>query len=375
MLVFDGQTTHLSGALPQEQGWTEGADGWSWPGRHPALIANTAVTLPGGTVAAGILAHGLETLGPQRLAALLVHEAFHVFQAIHPSPAWEANELDALTYPRTELTVAHARAQEAVHLAAALAHPEGWEAAARQALAWRSVRFEHLHPEHVRYEQRMETVEGLAHFVEICFLKEFPRLDGGQDAGANVREWAYRSGAALAHLVARRGEGWQTQVMAGIPLDELLAAQVSAAEKPEPSPELLEAARRAVQAADSQLTALVTEFRSLPGPRLTLQAEVPWSATGFDPLNVLALPDGSLLHRRYLRLTGPTGELEVMGASAVTHGPQPLNVTRLEVAGLPAGLEPSLTEGRWRLVSESLQANVPAQATTQDDQGGWNISV
>lgn len=374
LLIFDGQTTHLSGALPQEPGWTEVTDGWSWLGRHPALIANTAVTLPGDVVAAGLLADGLVALEPRRLAALLVHEAFHVFQAAHPSPAWEANELDTLTYPRTELAVAQARAEEAAQLAAALAHPESWEAAACQALAWRNVRRGHLSPEHLCYEQRMETVEGLAHFVETRFLNEIPRLNGVQDARANVREWAYRSGAALAHLLTRRGEGWQAQVMAGIPLDALLVIHLGSGERPAASSELLEAARQAVQDAKSQLTALRTEFQSRPGPRLTLQTGVPWNVVGFDPLNVYALPDGALLHQRYLRLAGPAGELEVMGAVSLTHGPQPLSVTRLEVAGLPAGLEPALMQERWRLFSGSLHVNVPARAVTADAQGGWNIS-
>lgn len=373
LLMFDGRETHLTGSSPCEPGWTEVAGGWRWPGRHPALVANTAVTLPGDVVAAGVLPDGLEALGTGRVAALLVHEAFHVFQAATPSAAWEANELDALTYPRTDPAVAHARAEESASLAAALARPVDGQELARTALAWRAVRFHHLSPQHILYERRMETLEGLAHFVETRFLNETPRLDAVRDARANVREWTYRSGAALAHLLTRGGGGWQAQAMAGIPLDDLLRAQVGAADFSEPTPELLEAAHRAAEAAHAHLSGLRTAFQNLPSPRLTLHAGTPWQVRGFDPLNIQVLPDGALLHARYLHLSGTEGEVEVLGASSLTRGPHPLSVLTLEVAGGSPGWAPVVRDGRWHLDGEPLRVSVPAQAVTPDGQGGWSI--
>ncbi len=328
--------THLSGAAPQEPGWEAGEGGWVWPGRHPALTANTSVTLPGGPVAAGVLAEGLTGLDPGRLAALLVHEGFHVHQQAYPSPACEANELDALTSPRTNPAVAHARAEEARALSAALGSSHGWEDAAREALAWRTERFRQLWPEHVRFERRMETLEGLAHFVETRFLEELPRLGGGADAGADVREWAYRSGAALAHLLSRGEDGWQAEVTAGSPLDELLRARLGTAPLPSPTPELVEAARLAARETEARSVARLDAFRRLPGPRLSIETQVALRVVGFDPLNLHVLPCGSLLHTRYVRLAGPGVELEVLvevlGGQALARGPGPLTVTALEVA-------------------------------------------
>lgn len=373
LLTFDGETTHPSGAAPQEVGWTAQAGGWSWPGRHPALVANTAVTLPGGVVAAGVLADTLPPLDAPHLAALLVHEAFHVYQAAHPSPAWEADELAGLTYPRASLEVDLARAEESAHLALALARPEGWEVAARMALAWRRARFAHLSSGQVLYERRLETLEGLAHFVETRLLRELPRLQGVHDAGAGAREWAYRSGAALAHLLARGRDGWQVQVMAGEPLDELLTGRIGYGERLDPLPESLDAARRAAHDAERQLEAMLADFQNLPGPCLTLTAEVPRRVRGFDPLNVHALPDGRLLHRRYLRLAGPGGQLEVVGAAALMQGVDFFSVSSMEVAGLPLGLRASVQEGHWQVADEVLRADVRADAVTTAGTNGWRL--
>lgn len=373
LLIFDGTVTHLSAAAPQEPGWEAVEGGWVWPGRYPALTANTAVSLPGGLVAAGILTQDLAGPDPRRLAALVVHEGFHVFQQAHPSPAWEANELDALTYPRLSLAVAHARAEEAQSLSTALLSSHGWEDAARRALAWRAERFRHLSPEHVRFERRMETLEGLAHFLETRFLGELPRPDGTADAGADVREWAYRSGAALAHLLSKGEDGWQAEVTAGTALDEVLRVRLGTVPLPPPTVALVEAAQLATQKVETRLSALRRAFRKLPGPRLSLRAEAPWQVLGFDPLNLHAFPDGSLLHTRYLRLCGPGAELEVFGGQALTQGPGPLAVTALEVAGLPADLEPTLEAGTWCLKGEVLSIRVPQNCVRQEGDGGWHI--
>ncbi|MPY66821.1 hypothetical protein F8S09_08980 [Deinococcus sp. SDU3-2] len=374
LLSFDGEETHLTGADPQEAGWHPHPDGgWRWPGRHPALVANTAVTLPGGALAAGILADGLAELDARRLAALLVHEAFHVHQAAYPSPAWEADELDGLTYPRTDPGVLHARAEEAACLAAALAHPADWKAHACHALAWRQARFAALAPEHVRYERRMETREGLAHFVETRFLDEVSRLDGEQDASATPREWAYRSGAALAHLLARVGDKWQAQVLAGTALDEALGARVGVAERPSPREALRGAGTQAAAKTAADLAALEAEFRALPGPRLVLELGEPWPVVGFDPLNLHALPGGALLHRRYLHLRGPGGEVELVGFPALAWGDSPLRAHRLEVAGLPLDLQPGLQGDRWQLGGEGVRVHVAPGTVTPDGRGGWTV--
>src|SRR5687768_7377814 len=66
-------------------------------GRHPAVVANTSAGI-GGTATATLLADGATaTMSPADLAAIAIHEAFHVFQR-QQHPTWQANEGDLLLY-------------------------------------------------------------------------------------------------------------------------------------------------------------------------------------------------------------------------------------------------------------------------------------
>ncbi|MEF2279854.1 hypothetical protein V3W47_16295 [Deinococcus sp. YIM 134068] len=155
----------------------------------------------------------------------------------------------------------------------------------------------------------------------------------------------------------------------------MLRARLGTSPLPFPTPALMEAeaAQLATCETKTRLVTRLDAFRGLPGTRLSLKSQVPLQVVGFDPLNLHVLPDGSYLHARYLRLSGPAVELEVLGGQALAHGPGPLTVTDLEVAGLPADLTPTLEAGRWCLKGEVLSVQVSQSCVTRDGAGGWHL--
>ncbi|WP_309572375.1 hypothetical protein, partial [Deinococcus sp.] len=327
LLVYDGEWTWLDGAAPQEPGWIPEGACWRRSGRHPALTAHTAVTLPGGTVAAGVLLPLLGTVNAAKLASILVHEAFHVYQGANPSVAWAADELAALTYPAADADVLHARAEETRGLAQALAG-EGWVEAAWHALHWRQLRHARLGEDHTLFETRMETTEGLAHYVESRFLDVFPHLNAEQAAAQTAWAWAYGSGAALAHLLDHTSKNWQAEVLMGTPLHELLAARFGPPlTSPLPTPSLRLAAQEAAQAHAERLRMLKDAFHAQGGQRLTLDCASRLTVAGFDPLNLHALESGCVLHTRFLKVYDEgLSALTMTGGMALAHGNGPLNV-------------------------------------------------
>lgn len=365
LLLFDGTATFLTGAEPQDARWTRTDQGWQWPGQHPALVANTSVEVEPGLRAAGVILPSLGAVEAPALAALLVHEAFHVWQQAHPSPAWNANELVALNYPDT-VEVLHARAEEAHWLAEALKAPHG--AAAGHALYWRGQRHQALPEEHRQLERRMETLEGLAQYVEHQFLGQRPQVTPDLALRSSVRAWAYHSGAALAHLLS--GDDWQTAVMGGESLDALLARE-HAVRPVNRHPDLWNQAARHAAHRQQDRDRQLQEFHAVQGVRLKVRCEEGLVVKGFDPLNVIQLTPGRWLHRRFLALHHPAGRVEIRHGQALTEGPSLLHVTRLEVVGLPPALEAG---DRWRVEAATHRIDLPAESV-RTMPGGFNVTL
>ncbi|ULH16560.1 hypothetical protein MF271_08300 [Deinococcus sp. KNUC1210] len=208
-VVYDGERTVLYHQEPPSPEWSGEGGRISFPGRHPTVTANTATRLENGSLAASLLLGSLPK-DARILAALAVHEAFHVFQQTVPSLCWEANELDALTYPADDETFLALQWMENAALTSALKGGAEWQAWAAQALAWRKCRFELCAPKHAAYERAMERVEGLAHYVEVQFLKSVPVIP---PRPLEVRRRSYALGAAWATLLDRVSGGWKSALM------------------------------------------------------------------------------------------------------------------------------------------------------------------
>ncbi|THF70606.1 hypothetical protein E7T06_06675 [Deinococcus sp. Arct2-2] len=175
LVVYDGQITVLWGAQPVGAGWQANSDyptedRWVFQGRHPQVWANTSCQLEEGLLAASLLLPSLPTpCRPTDLAALAVHEAFHVYQRGQAGVTWQINELDALTYPATDSALLVHRAMELQALQRALtASAATLPEVAAEVLHWREAQSAHLAPEHIEYIRAAERVEGLAHYVELA---------------------------------------------------------------------------------------------------------------------------------------------------------------------------------------------------------------
>ena len=144
--IFDDGRTWLARhpSPPEEfRPWPGDRSVEVFEGRHASLRANTAIGLAGvGTATASFEGH---SEGIRRLAGLLVHETFHVFQA-RRHPGWGGNEVEHLTYPSDDAEVLAERRLESLALSRALAarsRPSAGAWAAR-ALAAREKRFARL---------------------------------------------------------------------------------------------------------------------------------------------------------------------------------------------------------------------------------------
>lgn len=327
-----------------------------FPGRHPAMRAHSVITLGGHPTATVLLDHhGRRTRTD--LAALVIHELFHVYQRTH-HPEWTANEAELFVYPVDDGEHLHLRRLETAALRRAVQTPlpatsAQWTAAA---LELRRARFARLPPGAIAYERGNELQEGLATYVEwrAAWPTRRPRLPAQGFAAADVRRRCYVVGHVPATLLDDLAPEWPRELEAGRAgsLDELLHARLHA-HHPVParfSPATRAAARARAEAEIQDLAvaraARLASVRAQPGWRIMVLAAEhhPLWPHGFDPSRVQLLTLAHVLHERWLRLGNDAATLEVLDRAALTEaaGAHPLfeGVRWLEVAGLTT--EPSV---------------------------------
>lgn len=334
------------------------------PGRPAGLSANSQAEIAGARTATVML----ETMGsPREQAALAVHEAFHVFQ--WRAQALQANEGALFTYPLADAAALALRRQETIALRRALDEGDPDEAAewAMAAMVSRRARFLKLPPDASGYEQALERHEGLAAYVQgrVANWTVDQDLPAEDYPLADVRPRAYASGRALALLLDRLRPDWvrDYDLASGPALDELalevlLGAGIVPAETGEDERDRAWLdARREVASRAADLARRREAFQNRPGWRLEIVAEAtPLSLAELDPMNVVNLGGGEVLHTRWVRLARDGGQIEVEGESLTTAaGTHPLfeGVRRLAVTGLKR--EPAL--------------RVKGQAVSLEEQG------
>jgi hypothetical protein len=324
-----------------------------WPGRHPAVTANTSADI-GGLSTATLIVDARRPRSAEELAAVAIHEAFHVFQRAR-HPGWSGNEADLFTYPAGDARLLALRRLEFTALGRALEEAgdaAGSAAWARTALDLRRERFAGMDAAFATYERLTELNEGLAAYVEHLAAGAGPlALPAEEFPPAAIRQRTYMTGPALALLLDRHRPGWQQDLEAddSQPLDVLLASALG--ESVQPAEITLDEIAAADAAASADVAALAAEraarraaFESRPGWRVVIEAAPgePLQLRGFDPLNVVLVDDG-VLHARFLSLGHEGGELEAIDEAdadidALTEaaGEHPLyaGVRRVTIAGL-----------------------------------------
>ena len=202
----------------------------------------------------------------------------------------------------------------------------------------------------VAYERGLELKEGLARYVQDRCLPDRPPQLPPEDGwpAEVVRQRAYVTGAAMAHLLDRCDPGWKQGLEQddGPFLDELLGRalaqrRVVRAELPAAERASLDAVARAdALGVTAARQAERAAFLGREGAAIVVRVSAggPLSPQGFDPLNVRSLGGREVLHSRWLVLQRHDAEIEIEGRSVITTGAgsHPLfgGVSELLVTGL-----------------------------------------
>lgn len=359
--LFDGERTLLLGhpAPPAEFTRSSAIPGAAiMEGRHPAVRGNMPTEI-GGVRVAAVLVNELRGISPERAAAVVAHERFHVHQ-IERHPDWVANELAVFQYPATDVQQLFDRRLEtlALHRATQTATAEQSECWLRTALLLRRKRMGQLPPAVATYERATERQEGLARYIERRAAGLGSSLDIAPGfAPEDVRGRAYVTGEALAFMLDRYAPGWRDQVEnAEEPpaLDSLLWNAL--AQRPETScgfsaserTDILERAAAAVEAIRADRDSVLNAFASAPGWTVRVIAEGgPLWPQSFDPMSIRRLGSATLLHGRMLRASNENGFVDVFDRRALTIGylddPLASGIREVRVTGFAE--RPALTSG------------------------------
>ncbi len=357
LAVFDGTRTLLlrHPAPPPEFTPLAGHPGvLAATGRHPAVASNSTVDLAGARTATVIA-----TPASNRESTLLayVEELFHVFW-LRRHAAFRPNEMARYAYPMKDARNLQRVLAEDEALARALEAPDAAQAAAWAAttIALRREREPWLTPDDRAFETGLEMMEGTANAVARTVVglgpSETARRLRAERAADQLRWRYYDSGAAICLILDRLQPDWKARIDndAALTTMALLETAVSPAGA---------GARRAVfstgetsafecraAAAIGELTArqssVRTELLGRSGPRIVIEIGAdrePLRVTRFDPINLMVLDAGEVVHPRYLTLTGPAGTVEITNAAFTREA-----FTGLVALTGPAGRHP-LTDG------------------------------
>jgi len=359
LAIYDGEDTYLFSHPSPPDGFSlaEASENvFVYPGQHETMRANTGLEV-NGVLTATILLDTLRSNSLEAIAAVAIHEAFHVYQMIeHQDWPW-ANEGAMLVYPvdDLELLVLRRKETEALRRAVAADSLEDMLAWAAAAIEIRDARFSRLPGNAAEYEKCIELIEGTAHYVQ-SLAEDNPGLlaipaDGYAAEGVRLR--AYATGNAIGVLLDRLGVAWK-ETLNDEPghLDDMLRDALSNERVVPVSFTMEEDAVLTAQAREiavkyhERLQSLRELFDGQTGISVIVQSDdEPLFPRGFDPMNILVLSRSEMLHLRFLRLGNSTGMLEVLDRMSTTtsSGNHPLfeGVRTLIVRGLP---EPEVQE-------------------------------
>ncbi len=317
-------------------------------GRHENVTANTNSEIGGVPTATLLLDPTLPQGSANALAAVAIHEAFHVYQREH-HPGWIGNEADLFTYPTDSTDLLALRRQESHALRNALQSedPQARACWTRSAMSLRAQRYAQMDPRFAAYERGTELNEGLATYVQMRVEgKASVAIPDGDFKPSAIRQRAYATGPALALLLDRVDPGWNPSFEADDKqtLDEALSRAVGKGDICSLEPNVVAAteiqAGEDIAALVEERTRLLSDFEALPGWRIIVNApaDSPLWPQGFDPINVERLSKAQVLHTRFVTLGNDLGQIEVLNARTLTQGmgEHPLfnGIDRMEVGGL-----------------------------------------
>lgn len=337
--LYDGESTWLfRHPHPPEEfheaGSLYGHALFAMTGRHSAVAANASAII-GDVRTATLLFEPTDS--DERLRQILLHESFHVYQR-HAHPHWSANEADLFLYPlESEIVLAEARL-EILALAHAAAsrdngvgdrgpgdHHYSRGAWARAAVDARARRYAVLDSTAIEYERKTEWNEGTATYVEHTggAWERFHTLLDRRHAPEDVRQRAYVSGALLCRTLDFLQPGWRDglEKYDTTPLDVLLAGAIPPGTTAAPLPvdSVFALSRTEIALLAVRNRERLREMNGRAGYQIRIQSlEEPLFPERFDPLNMVVLEPGAVLHSRFVRLGNGRGHIEIFDWESIT---------------------------------------------------------
>ncbi len=345
--VYNGKNTYAFGfpSLPKGFQAVDGRPGVGvYKGVHPQVRANSRVMIDG-VYAASCIAIPKAYLTGRDAAAIILHEKFHVFQAL-THPRWLPNDAVLFSYPQdsAETVLARRLEIEAFRRAVASVDDETARAWAACGLEHHRRRIRSLAPPFVRYEKEVRRFEGLAEYVEWQILGVDPlehvyELD---DAPAAVRNWGYVAGRWIGTLLDRFDPRWKLKLESGESddpqdlLEEAVREHAGLMDFSEPEIAALAAKTDSDFSVKTREKAkLRKRFDSRLGWRIVMAAEdKPLRLKFFLADHSEALNPGEMAHRLWLALDNESCTLEVIGQDCLTVSRSPAEIRRVVIPNL-----------------------------------------
>jgi hypothetical protein len=325
--VFDGTRTLLlrHPSPPPEFTVLPGRRGvLAAPGRYPAVAGNSTVDIAGVRTATVMATPG-QPLESTLLA--YVEEVFHVFW-LRRHANFRPNEMARYAYPvKDERHLGRLLGEDEALARAVDAGGAGQTAAwAAGALQIRRERERLLTADDRAFETGLEMMEGTANYVARMTVGLKPEATAARlraDRPTDQIRWRYYdSGTAICLLLDRLDPAWKARIDSEPEqtIARLLEAAVtrSGSRAAAFSETELAGFERRAAAAIADLSArqrrLREEVHARTGSRIMVEIAggvEPLRVTRFDPINLLVLDAGEVIHAHYITLSGADGTIEV----------------------------------------------------------------
>lgn len=383
--IFDGEDSYLIHSVNPPNGFSpmdERLGTFIYRGRHPQINGNGRIQLDGTWVATVVLRERSPLTGdvytPKYLAAILLHEMFHVHQRLH-NPGWAPNEAVLFSYPFDTPERLYLRRVEMQSFLRALNSLDNSEARrwSATALAYREKRLSLLGPDRRKYEDELQRFEGLGNYVE---RKAAGKSLAGEDryqefSPGVIRDLGYLEGSWTAGLLDRLDPAWKREIDrdSSQSLATLLSQACSGVSPMSFSQEefrrLRETARADFAAWEAERTTLKSELEHRPGYQVVIDSEaLPLTLRMFFATHTEALNDRESLHRRLFMAANSNGSLEIRRRDCTVTATGPSSILRVTIPGFLVEPEIMRTEGRVLLEAEGVRIDFSPATVSRIDQ-------
>jgi hypothetical protein len=353
LVIYDGENTYLFNHPnpPKEFMPVEGLDKvWKCVGQFGTIPGNTVIKISD-TPTAAILMETMKDLNKSEIAAVAIHEIFHVFQMSTYPEWWKVNELEFFTYPFENIEILTLKKLETEAFRRAIQSKDEMNALrwSKAALGIRRERFEKMKEGSILYECGIELLEGTAHYIQYQIADKHLHTNIKEEGylPEDVRLRGYALGNALCLLLDHFKPSWKEEIKKGEQtiLHELLENELLGMEE-EPyefskqeKEDIFKKAQMEVEELISEKKRIKNEFLSQPGWQIIISTvNEPLWPKGFDPMNLQLITDSAILHKRWLKLCNNQGCIEIINHKSITEpmGDHPLfqGVKKVTVAGL-----------------------------------------